>query len=125
QRERHDETLAVERIEELPAVRVVVGAPDEGALACSLARARCFLGPRAPAEEITVAHGVVAGVERRALPAELEQPLSHAALVAAPGIDRTPALRRPLNDLDRESLWLIHEEPVALEARRCRCDERR
>src|SRR5579863_6428111 len=50
-RQRNDETLSVERIEELTAVRMVVRAPDQGALAQSVAGTRRGLfRPVAPAE---------------------------------------------------------------------------
>src|ERR1700688_305798 len=64
QRQRHHETPALERIKELAAVRVIVRAPDQGALA----RTACGFGggllrPIAPAEQITVAYRVVARIQ--------------------------------------------------------------
>src|SRR5215831_17911265 len=91
QGERNDEALAPEGMEQLAAVGVVIGAPDERAFPLFLAAlARRFLRPVAPAEQVAVAHGVVARVERLALPFKLEQPLSHSALVAGVLIDRAP-----------------------------------
>src|SRR5260370_42669081 len=82
ERQRHQEGRAAQGIEELAAVGVITGAPDERALArLRLTPRRRFPRPRAPAEEIAVAHRVVAGVERLAAPLELEQPFCDAALV--------------------------------------------
>src|SRR5690242_20382172 len=93
QRQGHQEALAVERIEELPAIGMVVRPPDQGLLALAhRAAGRGLLGPVAPAEEIAVADRVVAGIERLALPPELEQAGGHAALVAGIEVDRPPAL---------------------------------
>src|SRR5262249_21203996 len=116
----------VERIEELPAVGVIVGAPDERALARPAARlAGGLLRPVAPAEEIAVAHRVIACVERLALPGELERAFGYAALVAGVAVDGTPALRRPRHDLDLEGVRLVDQAAVAGKTRRARDDERR
>src|SRR5579862_8822663 len=124
QRERHDEALAVQREEQLAAVRVVIRAPDQRLPArLGGALARRLLGPGAPGKEIAVAHRVVAGVEGVAAPPELEDALGHAALVAGIGVDRPPALRRPADDLDRVTLGLLDEAAVALESRRAGDDQ--
>jgi hypothetical protein len=79
QSERYHETMAVKRIEKLAAVRVIIGAPDQGAFAHPIRGARGrFFWPVAPAEEIAVAHRVVSGVQRLALPAKFEQPFDYA-----------------------------------------------
>src|ERR1700730_16971516 len=114
QGERHDKALAIQRIKELAAIRVIVGAPDQRTFAHSTGATRCGLfRPRAPAEEIAVADGVVPGVERVALPAELEQSFGHTALIARILVDRSPPLGRPANDLDREGFWFVDEAAVA------------
>src|SRR3984893_9395473 len=100
---RYHEPLAVERVEELAAVGVIVGTPDQGALAHPARGAgRLLFGPVAPTEQVAVADCIVARVQSLALPAELEQAFDHAALVAAVRIDRAPSLGRPADDLDRE-----------------------
>src|SRR5579862_6146517 len=126
QRQRYDEALPVEWIEELPAVGMIVRTPDERAFACrgGTCRAR-FLRPLAPAEEIAVAHGVVACVECFAFPPELEQSLGDTTLITAPCIDRAPSLLWPTDDLYLETLRVIHQAAVALETLRARDDEGR
>src|ERR1700688_4316753 len=115
QRQRHHETLPLERIEELAAIRVIVRAPDQGALAFFGAGRRGLFGPVAPAEQIAVAHRVVARVQSLALPAELEHALGDSALIAGIHIDGAPPRSRPAHDLDREALGVIHETAVAFE----------
>src|ERR1700730_16643537 len=101
QGERHDKALAIQRIKELAAIRVIVGAPDQRALAQSTGAAGCGLfRPCTPTEEIAVADGVVPGVERVALPAELEQSFGHPPLIARIVVDRSPPLGWPTHDLD-------------------------
>src|SRR5262249_25774447 len=122
----HHEALAIQRKEQLAAVGVVVGTPDERALARAAVRLRGrLLRPVTPAEQVAVAHGVVARVQRLALPGELEQALGHAPLITGVLVDGTPALRRPGHDLDLAGARLIDQAAVALEARRGRLDERR
>src|SRR5215469_636414 len=117
QRQRHEEALAVKRVEELPAIGMVVRPPDQGLLALAgRAAGGGLLGPVAPAEEIAVADRVVAGVEGLALPPELEQAGGHPALVTGVQIDRPPALSRPADDLDGEGLRLVDQAAVSLEA---------
>ncbi len=117
QGERHDETAAVERVEQLPAVGVIVGTPNERPLALATGRAgRGFLWPVAPAEQVAVTDRVVARVQRLAFPAELEQSLGHAALVAGVLIDRAPPLRGPADDFDGEVLGILDQTSVAGEA---------
>ena len=90
-----DEALARQRREQLAAVRVVVGAPDQGAVARpGRAVGRGVLRPLAPAEQVAVADRVVAGPQGVALPPELEQPLGDAALVAGIRVYWPPALGR-------------------------------
>src|ERR1700730_2613589 len=116
QRQRNDEALPVEGIEQLTAVRVIVRTPDQGAFPHSVAGARCGLfRPIAPAEQITVAHCVVSRVQSLALPAELEQALGHSALIAGIEIDGPPPLCRPADDFDRKGLGIIDETAKALE----------
>src|SRR4029077_18260005 len=124
--ERHDEALAVQGIEELTAVGVIVGAPDECTLT-SLATAvgARFFRPVAPAEEVAVTDGVIARVQRLALPGKLEQALGHAALVAGIRVDGTPALSRPGPDFDLDPARLIDQTAVAFKGRRARRHERR
>src|SRR5258708_15777183 len=73
QGKRHDKALAIQRVKELAAIRVIVGAPDQDALAQRTGATCCGLfRPRAPTEEIAVADGVVPSVERVALPRKLD-----------------------------------------------------
>jgi hypothetical protein len=87
--------LAAERIEELTAVRMIIGTPDQSAFAQPVrGTAHRLFRPVAPAEEIAVADGIVSGVQRLAFPAKSEQAFGYAALVARILIDWTPALGR-------------------------------
>src|SRR5882724_2351097 len=116
QRQRNDETLPVERIEELAAVRVIVRTPDKGALARSAkGSGGSLFRPITPAEQIAVAHCVVSRIQGPVLPAKLEQTLGHAALIAGIRVHWTPPLSRPADDLDRECPGIIYETAVALE----------
>src|SRR6202023_3314294 len=92
QSERHDKTLAMQRIEQLTAIGMVIGAPDQrllppfrGAVGGRLFR------PIAPGEEVAVAYGVVAGVKGLAFPPELEHSFGDASLIARVLVDRSPA----------------------------------
>ena len=68
---------------------MVVGAPDQRAFTrTGRTVGGGLLRPVAPAEQVAVTDGVVARVQRLALPGELEQPLGDAALVAGVLIDR-------------------------------------
>src|SRR5450432_1414347 len=113
QRQWHDEALAVDRIEELASIGVVVGAPDERAFA-ALARAvrGGLLRPIAPAEKITVPYRVVARVQRLAPPGKLENAFRDAPLVAGVRIDGAAPLRRPGHDLDCKSLRVFDQAAV-------------
>src|SRR5580692_700467 len=117
QGERNHETLAVHWVDELAAVRVVVGAPNQRTLAngCG-AGARRFLGPVAPTEKITVADRVIARKKSLALPPKLEYSLSDAALISGICIDWPPALCRPARDLDGEAFRVIHQGAVTGQA---------
>src|SRR6516162_8699716 len=116
QRQGHQEALAVQGKEQLPAIGMVIGPPDEGLLPlASRAAGGGLLRPVAPAEEIAVADRIVAGVESLALPPELEQAGGHAALIAGIEVDRPPALGRPAHDLDGKAFRLLDEAAIALE----------
>ena len=124
-RERDDEALAVHREDQLAAVGMVVGAPDQRPLAGSRRPVGDgFLGQAAPAEEVAVADGVVARKERVAAPGELEEPLGHPALIARVGVHRAPALRRPAHDLDRKQGRIVDEAAQAVQAVGRRHDQR-
>src|SRR5271154_783713 len=73
--ERHDETLAMQRVEQLATIGMVIGAPDQRLLPefCRAVGGRLFR-PVAPGEKVAVAYRVVAGVEGLAFPPELEHP---------------------------------------------------
>src|SRR5215472_2455370 len=86
---------------------MVVGPPDESLLPLAArAAGGGLLRPVAPAEEIAVAHRIVAGVEGLALPPEFEQ---------AGEVDGPPALGRPAHDLDGKAFGLLGEAAIALE----------
>src|SRR5215469_5259703 len=112
-------------MKELTAVGVVVGAPDQRTLATgTVALGGRLFRPRAPAKQVTVADGVVAGIERVAFPFELEQSFGDTALVAGVAVDRAPSLRRPADDLDREISRVTDQAAVACE-RLVGCGEHR
>src|SRR5215469_1192397 len=115
ERERHHKALAIQRVEELAAVRMIVRSPDESALArYRRAIGSRLFGPSAPGEEVRVADRVVARVKRLALPPEFEEALGDTTLVARIVVDRPPALRRPPHDLDRECRGRLDQAVVAL-----------
>jgi len=73
QRQRHDKTLAMQRIKHLAAVGVVIGAPDQRPLARPERPVGSrLLRPIAPSEQIGVADRIVARVKRLALPGKFE-----------------------------------------------------
>src|ERR1039457_5666368 len=108
-----EEGVASARIDELAAVGMIVCAPYQRALTRHFRRAAGFFGPSAPAEQITVADGVVARIQALGAPPELKDSPRHTALIPGIGIDRPPALRRPAHDLDRKSRRFLDEAPVA------------
>ena len=60
--QRHDKTLAVQRIKQLAAIGVIIGPPDQRALTRSAwSLTRRLFRPVAPAEEVAVADGVCFG----------------------------------------------------------------
>src|SRR5215469_8202595 len=116
QRQGHQEALAVQGIEQLPAIGMVIGPPDEGLLPLATrAAGGGLLRPVAPAEEIAVADRIVAGVESLALPPEFEQARGHAALIAGVEVDGPPALGRPADDLNGKAFRLLDEAAIALQ----------
>src|SRR5215469_8680793 len=114
QRQRHHKTLAMQRVEKLTAVGMVIGTPHQRLLPrfCR-AVGRCLFRPVAPGEEVAVADGVVTGVEGFAFPPKFEDPLGDATLIARILVDLSPALRRPTDDLDREALRRVNEAAIA------------
>src|SRR6516162_440799 len=116
ERERHHKALAMQRVEELTAVGMIVRPPDESALARHghTVGSRLF-GPSAPGEQVRVADRVVARVKRLALPPEFEQALGDSALVARIVVDRSPSLRRPPHDLYREGGRRLDQTAVAIQ----------
>src|SRR5215472_9462958 len=110
------EALAAQGKEQLPAIGMVIGPPDEGLLPLATrAAGGGLLRPVAPPEEIAVAHRIVAGVESLALPPEFEQAGGHPALIARVEVDGPPALGRPAHDLDVKAFGLLDEAAIALE----------
>src|SRR5437868_6924947 len=116
----------MQRIEQLAAVGMVIGAPDQRLVPrfCPALGGRLFR-PVAPGEEVTVAYGVVPSVKRLAFPPELEHAFCDTTLIARIFVDGSPALSRPTDDLDREAHWCIDEASVPLEGTVARSDERR
>src|SRR5262249_2170257 len=91
--ERHDEGRPIQREEELAAIGMIIGVPEQqlGPLAVQ-PRLRGPRGLLRPAEEIGVAHRVVAAIEHLALPPEGEHALGGAALIARIAIHLAPTL---------------------------------
>src|ERR1700722_103824 len=91
-RERYDETGAVHREEQLTAIGMIVGAPDQSAFT-SVIRRRCgnLFRPIAPTEQVAVADGIVRRVERFSMPPKFEQSFGYTPLIARVGVDLTPA----------------------------------
>src|SRR5271166_254657 len=81
--------------------------------------------PIAPAEQIAVADGVVPRAEGLTSPPELEDSFGDPALISRILVDRSPALSRPSNDLDREALWRVDQASIALKTMVAGPDERR
>src|SRR5271165_536504 len=114
---RHDETLAMQRIEQLASIWMIIGAPDQRAMTRFRRAAGCRLfRPVAPAEKVAIADGVVPSIEGLAFPPEFENTFGDTALIARIRVDRSRALRRPSDDLDREALWCVDEASIPLEA---------
>ena len=115
-RERYDETGAVHREEQLTAIGMIVGAPDQSAFT-SVIRRRCgnLFRPIAPTEQVAVADGIVRRVERFSMPPKFEQSFGYTPLIARVGVDLTPALSGPANDFDRKGIRIIDQAPVAFE----------
>ena len=126
QSERHDKTLAMQRIEQLAAIGMVIGAPDQRLLPLfrGAVGGRLFR-PIAPGEEVAVAYSVVPSLKGLAFPPELEHSFGDASLIPGILVNRSPALCRPADDLDRDALWRVNEASVPLEGTIARCDERR
>jgi hypothetical protein len=84
-------------------IRVIIGTPDERASTRFHRTAgwRLFR-PVAPAEKVSVAHGVVPSVEGLTFPPEFEHSFHDTALIARILIDGSPALSRPTDDLNRK-----------------------
>ncbi len=116
QRQRHVERPLIERKEQLAAIGVVVGVPQDHA-----PRRIGVIGARdfrrfAVAEDVVAADGFVAAVEDVALPFAHEHALGRAALVAGVGVDRTAAACRPANDLDPARRGIVDQAPIAEQA---------
>src|SRR5579862_6424190 len=88
QRQGHEEALAIEGVEQLPAIWMIVRAPDECALTPTMRLGGQLFRPTAPAEKIAVTDRIVGGVQRAGFPPEFEQTLGDAALIASVLIDR-------------------------------------
>src|SRR6185503_7178443 len=112
--ERHVERPALERKEELPSVRMIVGVPEHhasGPMRVILARQlrRLRIG-----QDVVSVDGLVAAVQDVATPLAHEHAFGRAALIAGACVDRTSAERRPANDLDAMAAGVVDEMAVAL-----------
>src|SRR5262249_19548148 len=80
QGQRYDKGLALGGVEQLSAVRMIIGPPNQSLLPrFCCAAGRRFFRPGAPGEEIAVADRVVPRVQRFAAPPELENALGDSA----------------------------------------------
>jgi hypothetical protein len=111
----HDKALAMQWTEQLSAIRVIIGAPDQRASTRFRRTVSCRLfRPVAPAKKVAVTDSIVPSVEGLACPSEFENSFGNAALIARILVDRSPALSRPPDDLDGEALWRVDEASIPL-----------
>ncbi len=122
----NDEGRGIQRKEELPAVGMIIGMPEQHARPVGIRlRLRGLERILRPAQKILIAHGVVPPVENLAFPPEGEDTLGGAAFVPGADVDLAPALGRPAHDLDGMAVRIDHELAIAHQALRRRADERR
>src|SRR5262245_64359501 len=105
--ERHVERPALERKEELPSVRMIVGVPQHhasGPMRVILARQlrRLRVG-----QDVVAVDGLVAAVQDVATPLAHEHAFGRAALIARSWVERANAERRNGKDFDASDAWVV------------------